>query len=769
MNFFTKMGLFTKVESMKVASKLLLLLVVMLAGFAAVGATYTLLLNATETIQAEIEQGNQVERQIEDINEHALLARNHLSNFLYSKEQSETEGFEASINRANKLLSQLGATSQHNQVTQQVRLTEQTLKAFHASTNEMVQTQLVIGLDENSGLHGEMRAAVHGVESTLNAIAKKLSTESAKGRRTASTASLSGEVITQKLLTSMLMQRRHEKDFLQRKTTKYVNRMAGEKDNFLKLLKQSKFASSDVTNIRGLMGTYHATFNKVAGSYSTLNENLKAVDVAVASFIPAIDTMTKTVTDVTAATIKAQEQKRSGLTRTFFLVLVGTSVLVVVIAVFLSRSITTPMGQLQETVLQVSEGDMTARARLERSDEIGGLANAFDTLLDERLTQMAEAEREREARLAEAERENTELNNSIVNLLQSVARLSQRDLTARAPVAEDVTGAVSDALNSLAEETGDVLTQVTRISDQVASASRKVKTQSDSVVSLANQEREQVVQTSDELAAAADAMNEIAARARECNTAAENAIQKTQTALETVTGTVEGINATRDIIRETEKRIKRLGERSQEISGVVNLISNIAERTHILALNASMHAASAGEAGRGFAVVADEVQRLAENARQATEQIATLVTNIQTETMDTVTTMNTAITQVVEGSRLAGQAGEQMQETQQTTTELVEAVQQIIDSLQTQASISNELRNRASVIVESTLQTSQELAAQDEQTAQLLNFASRLVDTVGVFTLPGLDGETADESGEVAKPAAGSSNKTEQAEAMAQV
>jgi methyl-accepting chemotaxis protein len=260
--------------------------------------------------------------------------------------------------------------------------------------------------------------------------------------------------------------------------------------------------------------------------------------------------------------------------------------------------------------------------------------------------------------------------------------------------------------------------------------------QADAVLTLAGTEREEVTQTAKQLAAAAEAMNDIAARAQTCNMAAENTINKTQTALETVTNTVDGINTIRDTIRETEKRIKRLGERSQEISGAVNLINGIADRTHILALNASMHAASAGEAGRGFAVVAEEVQRLAENARQATEQIARLVSNIQTETMDTVTTMNTVISQVVEGSRLAGQAGEQMRQTQQSTAELVASVRQIAAESQTQAQVSNVLRDRAGVIVESTLKTSEQLEAQGVQTTCLLDYASRLVRAVRVFKLP---------------------------------
>ena len=203
-----------------------------------------------------------------------------------------------------------------------------------------------------------------------------------------------------------------------------------------------------------------------------------------------------------------------------------------------------------------------------------------------------------------------------------------------------------------------------------------------------------------------------------------------------MTSTVNGINSTRDTIRETEKRIKRLGERSQEISGVVNLINTIAERTHILALNASMHAASAGEAGRGFAGVADEVQRLAENAREATSQIATLVNNIQIETADTVNAMNTAISQVVEGSRLAEQAGDQMTRTQETTAELVAAVQQIASRSQEQARISSNLLDSTQQIQDSTRQTSQQLQEQTVQTTNLVEYAKGLLNSVRVFRLP---------------------------------
>ncbi len=389
------------------------------------------------------------------------------------------------------------------------------------------------------------------------------------------------------------------------------------------------------------------------------------------------------------------------------------------------RAIVNPLNQIMATVRQIGEGNYESRTNLTGGDELSELGQAFDQVLGERVST-----------LVQAEQENEQLNDSIINLLQAVSQLSQRDLTVKVPVTEDVTGPVADALNLLTAETAVVLRGVTQISEQVAAASDTVKTQSDTVIAVAENERQAVEQTSADLTAAAETMRQIAELAQTCNAAAETAIKTTQTALQTVTSTVSGINSTRDTIRETEKRIKRLGERSQEISGVVNLINTIAERTHILALNASMHAASAGEAGRGFAVVAGEVQRLAENAREATSQIATLVSNIQIETADTVNAMNAAISQVVDGSRLAEQAGDQMKRTQETTAELVAAVQQIASRSQTQAHVSNELLGRARQIQESTRQTSQQLREQTVQTTNLVEYAKGLLDSVRVFRLP---------------------------------
>lgn len=390
----------------------------------------------------------------------------------------------------------------------------------------------------------------------------------------------------------------------------------------------------------------------------------------------------------------------------------------------IQRSIAQPIKHISSTVHKVADGDYYARTDVTGTDELGELGVAFDGLLEDKV-----------ATLVQAEKDNEQLNESVISLLHAVSKLSQRDLTIKVPVTEDITGPVADALNQLTTETSKVLKGVRIISEEVAKASALVKNQSDTVIAVAAEEQREVEETSKELVKAAHGMGHIADLARVCNEEAENAINTTHIALETVTRTIDGIGNIRETIRETEKRIKRLGERSQEISRAVNLINSISERTHILALNASMHAASAGEAGRGFAVVADEVQRLAENARDATSQISTLVSNIQVETADTVTTMNNVISQVVDGSRLAEAAGEQMHRTKTTTEELVDSVRQIARSSEEQSQITTILQNRANQIKASTEKTSKHLQEQTVQTTRLVEYARALLKAVQVFKL----------------------------------
>jgi methyl-accepting chemotaxis protein len=399
--------------------------------------------------------------------------------------------------------------------------------------------------------------------------------------------------------------------------------------------------------------------------------------------------------------------------------------LAALVAARLAGSINRPIDALQGLVTRLNAGDWSARAKLAGQDELSQLGGALDRMLDERVAQ-----------LAAASRENEQLNSSVVEIMQAVSRLSQRDLTVRVPVTADVTGSISDALNVMTRETATVLRQVDQISAKVAAASSSVRERSESAVSVAEQGSREITAASKELDAAAEALRLIAGRARAADASAEEAIAATRRALANVQETVGGITASRDLIHETEKRIKRLGERSQEITSVVELIGDIAERTSMLAINTSMQAVAAGEAGRAYAVVADEVKRLAESARNATQQIATLVGAMRSETADTVDAINKAITHIVETSRVAERAGEAMRSTEQKTDQLVTSVRDITQTTEEQSRASDTLKQRAQQIERSTASTTEQMRHQAAETRELAAFAEKLLGSVRVFNLP---------------------------------
>jgi methyl-accepting chemotaxis protein len=395
------------------------------------------------------------------------------------------------------------------------------------------------------------------------------------------------------------------------------------------------------------------------------------------------------------------------------------------IALMLARSINEPLGKLTGVVNRVALGERDARSGMPAKDEIGTLATAFDNMLDER-----NAVQER------IERENEQLNNSVIEIMTAVSELANRDLSVRVPVAEDVTGAVSDAINMMSRSTASALGDVRRVSDAVSEATSQVRQRGDNVAQVANAASDQATAAAAEIQQTAVALRLMGEQAASANVQAEQALKSTADALDLVRSTVGGISSSRDQIRETEKRVKRLAERSQEISTIVNIIGQIAERTSVLALNASMQAVAAGDAGRGFAVVADEVKRLAESSRQATQQIGTLVSAIQADTGDTLQAMNATITQVVEISRLADRAGGQMGDTRAATEQLVAAVRAIADTTKTQSESSQTLLARAYELLQRSQQTIDELDAQRSSTDQLAESAQQLVGTVGLFRLP---------------------------------
>lgn len=414
------------------------------------------------------------------------------------------------------------------------------------------------------------------------------------------------------------------------------------------------------------------------------------------------------------------------LTSAFF---VGLTVILLA-AYFLYESIIGGLVQLENTIYKVNHGDSLARAQMTSQDELGHVGRSFDALLDERI-----------ATLELKNRENDSINNSAINLLQSVYALSDKDLTARAAVSDDIVGTIASSVNQFADETSQTLAEVQQIAGQVRGAAEAAQQQGLVVQDAASRERTLLDSMGMTLGTATRQMTEVAQLSTASGVAAARTSEATRAAQVAVEGTMRGMDSLREVISETEKRFKRLGERSQEISSAVAMVNTISERTHVLSINASMQAATAGEAGRGFAVVAQEVQRLSDSSRQATGEISQLVSNIQSETNETLIIMNRLISDVVSQTELARRAGHEMNQTQTATSELVDLVRQIAAFSVQQQEMAQTLQKNVQGMNSGTAQTSSAITLQTNATDTLVKFAQRLNDSVAQFKVTA-SGET---------------------------
>ncbi|MCK4707642.1 MAG: hypothetical protein KAU21_03415, partial [Gammaproteobacteria bacterium] len=294
----------------------------------------------------------------------------------------------------------------------------------------------------------------------------------------------------------------------------------------------------------------------------------------------------------------------------------------------------------------------------------------------------------------------------------------------------------ADAMNQMVHETARVLRQIKQVAYDVQDAANMVKVQGDKVSSVAASERTTIEHTRQKLHDSAKTMSDVVATAKASKDVANRATESTEQALETVIRSIDGMQEIRGIISETEKRIKRLGERSQEITSVVEIINNIAERTNVLALNASMQAAAAGEAGRSFAVVADEVQRLAERTGDATRQIEALVKTIQADTSEAISSMEQSTSNVVDGATLAENAGSALEKIEKVSTNLAQRILQISDATQAHAKESVGITKSMNAIQKITVKTSKGSTEASGAIGELSVMVKSLHHSVAGFNLP---------------------------------
>lgn len=365
----------------------------------------------------------------------------------------------------------------------------------------------------------------------------------------------------------------------------------------------------------------------------------------------------------------------------------------------------------------------------------GGLS--YVQLLDSRQRQaLAESQQlHAQHQEQEAKRVNDANQAAILRLMNELQLVAEGDLTQEATVTEDITGAIADSVNYTVEELRSLVGNVQATAARVAQTTADVDITSTELLAASNEQLHEIRETGRSVVDMAARINEVSVQAQESADVARQSLQAAEVGLQAVQNAIGGMNSIRDQIQETSKRIKRLGESSQEIGEITELISDITEQTNVLALNAAIQAASAGEAGRGFSVVAEEVQRLAERSADATRQIATLVKAIQTDTQDAVGAMERSTQGVVEGARLSDSAGTALSEIDQVSRRLAELIEQISDSTSREANLANEVAGNIQHIFAVTEQTGEGTRSTAAQVRELSKMAEELRTSVARFRI----------------------------------
>jgi len=338
-------------------------------------------------------------------------------------------------------------------------------------------------------------------------------------------------------------------------------------------------------------------------------------------------------------------------------------------------------------------------------------------------------------RAEEAARINSQNQNAILRLMNELGDLADGDLTVRATVSEDITGAIADSLNYTTEEFRKLVARITAAVEQMGRATKGAEDISRELLEATQLQAKEIQGAGEAVGLMTQSIKEVDSSAARSAEVARRTLMVTEQGAQAVRNTISGMDGIREQIQETSKRIKRLGESSQEIGEIVDLISDITEQTNVLALNAAIQAASAGEAGRGFSVVAEEVQRLAERSAEATKQIGALVKTIQGDTHDAVAAMEKSTLGVVEGAKLSDVAGQSLREIEQVSNELATLINSISASTQMQTDMANEVATVMKDILQITVQTTEGTRLTADSIAQLTGLTADLRGSVAGFKL----------------------------------
>ncbi len=473
-------------------------------------------------------------------------------------------------------------------------------------------------------------------------------------------------------------------------------------------------------------GDFTKWFAEVTRTDETIRERILAYQEAVKRADPVIQAFLKTAINNEAQAVGRMEETTALVQKIVVGVGLVAVLLGVLIAFGLARGLTGQINHIMDLLGEMGMGNFSARTEVVSNDELGQMATALNAMLDN-ITLLIQSQEERDA-----------IQESIMKLMGEISDLTEGDLTARAEVSEDVTGAIADSFNTMAEQFGDIVRQVKAATFAVDETATDVSKMTIELASKSIDQTKQVnhaIEAITDMAASIRQVSQNAAKSAEVSTASRTNAREGAEAVEKTNLAMDEI---REQINETARSIKRLGESSMEIGNVVEIINNIADRTSILALNASIQAAMAGDAGHGFAVVAEEVQRLAESSSNSTKQIDVLVKSIQSEIKDVSNRMDESIGKVVQGSRLADGAYGKLQEIESVSNNLADLIASITQAAAQQVQMSES-------VVENMIAVggvSNETSMASQETASLMDVLNKtarsLREAVAVFKVEGV-------------------------------
>ena len=402
----------------------------------------------------------------------------------------------------------------------------------------------------------------------------------------------------------------------------------------------------------------------------------------------------------------------------------AAGVVVLIVSLFVARSFLRQTNAITEMLQSIGIGDFDARAEVLSNDELGRVAEALNAMCDNTLS------------LIQSKDERDRIEEAVKQLKSEVAAIASGDLTVEAEVDDSLTGAIADSVNDMVAQLRGIVRNVQEATYHVSSSANEIHSRTQELSIGSEAQSTQILDTSAAIESMANSVHRISANTSQSAAVAQNARDCAAKGADAVQDTIHGMTRIRDQVQDSAKRIKRLGETSQEVGEIVQLIGDIADRTSILALNASIQAAMAGEAGQGFAVVAEEVERLAERSNDATKQIETLIKAIQNDTAEAISAMEASTGEVVEGSKLAAQAGEALSEIDTVSADLANVINSVANETKEQARSAEAVSKSMTEISQVSLQTAEGTKQAAISVNSLADLADDLSGSVTTFKLP---------------------------------